>query len=743
MTSHTGFYLRNRHQLRFLCLLLIFFVVFSRPVGVSGQEVRARTRPKIGLALSGGSARGFAHIGVLEWFEAHHIPIDYLSGTSMGGLVGGCYATGMSTQEMRALIEGVDWQKALSGEPPFETLTYRRKEDRRAIPTKIEVGLRKGINLPSGLDAIQPVGMILSRISYPYSAIPNFDALPTPFRCVAVDLETGKAVTLKDGSLVTALRATMAIPAVFTPIEREGRLLADGGILDNIPTDAVKEMGADIIIAVDISLPLQDRASLKTFVSVLQRTADISGLENERRSLQLADIVIAPDLTGMSSTDFDRVGVFAERGFAGAEKRSALLSKFALNDEEWKAYVAARKSRRREKEFTPDFVKIDGVGKRGAAAINETLSIYSGSPFLPPFLEDDLTLLTGQGRYESTLYEKGSNNGKDGLLVHVEEKSYGPPFAKFGLEVNGADTSNIQFNLAGRLIGLDVGRYGAETRTDVRVGSQNEAAIEYYLPMSQHGWFVAPRAFSLAQFINSYKGNSRQAVFNTRSTGLAFDVGYAPGPLSEYRLGYEISHFDSSIQTGVSNLGRLSGPLSAVSLRWNFDGQDSPIIPTRGGRYTVATHYYFAAPHANSSYPDAELRYSQFSPAGMQGTRFVIAGAGTSFGSHGSVSQQFTLGGPFRLSAFGQQQFRGDNYLLVTTGYLRKISQLLPQIGGKVMIGGWYEVGSTFGSLSQSHFSQDIAVGFIAETLIGPVAFGGSFGDQGNARLFFSIGSLF
>ena len=210
-------------------------------------------RPKIGLALSGGSALGLAHIGVLEWFEKHHIPIDYIAGTSMGGLIGGGFAVGMTPGELRSTLRSIDWSNVFNGETPYRDLPLRRKEDVHDLQSRLVVGLRKGIQLPNGINAANPINLLLSRICLPYSELKSFDELPTPFRCMAVDMRSGQAVALKNGSLATALRATMAIPGVFTPVERDGTIYTDGGTLNDIPTEAVKSMGADIIIAVDLS----------------------------------------------------------------------------------------------------------------------------------------------------------------------------------------------------------------------------------------------------------------------------------------------------------------------------------------------------------------------------------------------------------------------------------------------------------------------------------------------------------
>src|SRR4051794_24448829 len=218
---------------------------------IAADPVPAPKRPKIGIALEGGGALGLGHIGVLEWLEKNHIPIDYIAGTSMGGLVGGLYASGKSTKEIRSLIREVNWNDVLRGQVPYRELAFRRKEDSRAYPNNIELGLKHGVSVPSGLNSGQQVKYILDRAALPYSNIKSFDDLPIPFRCVATEMNTGTAKVFQDGSLSDALRATMSLPALFTPAKTtEGKVYTDGGLLNNLPVDVVKSMGADIVIAV-------------------------------------------------------------------------------------------------------------------------------------------------------------------------------------------------------------------------------------------------------------------------------------------------------------------------------------------------------------------------------------------------------------------------------------------------------------------------------------------------------------
>src|SRR5215475_1203099 len=325
-------------------------------------------RRRIGLVLSGGGARGLAHIGVLEWFEQHRIPVDYIAGTSMGGLLGGLYATGMRPEEISRLTSRLDWDKLLSGPPSYDELSFRRKEDRRAYPSILEFGWRDGLRLPLAINPAHYIGLLLDRLTLPYSTVTSFDDLPIPFRCVATDMIAAQPVVLKDGSLAQALRATMAIPGIFTPIEIGGKVLADGGLLDNVPSGVVQAMGADLIIAVNVGTPLGTREDLQSLPGILSQVISVTTIGNERRGLQLADIVITPELDGFSSFDFRDRAVIQQRGYMAATLHATELEALSLDERSWQQYLADRNTRRRTIVPAPAGIVVTGIPEYRAEA---------------------------------------------------------------------------------------------------------------------------------------------------------------------------------------------------------------------------------------------------------------------------------------------------------------------------------------------------------------------------------------
>src|SRR5690349_1082223 len=330
---------------------------------IAARQTRQH-RPKIGVALEGGGAMGLAHIGVLKWFEEHHIPVDYVAGTSMGGLVGGFYATGMTPEEMQKLIEGLDWRKILGDRTPYEDLSYRRKEDQRAYPNSLIFGLKHGLSAPEGLIAGHQIGLVIDRVTLPYYDVSSFNDLPVPFRCVASDLVNGQSHVFQDGPLPVALRSTMSIPGAFSPVREGNAVYVDGGLLNNLPTDVVKQMGAEIVIAVHLEPALVESKDVRSVFSVLNHSVSAMIKENELHSLESADSIITVPLGEFTTVDYAKSGPIMQRGYEAAKAKAPMLQAFALNDADWVAYKQARKARERTELPAPQFVKIEGVSNR-------------------------------------------------------------------------------------------------------------------------------------------------------------------------------------------------------------------------------------------------------------------------------------------------------------------------------------------------------------------------------------------
>ena len=735
--------------------VVVFIIVFSLlniNFLVFGQTSALVKRPKIGLVLSGGGARGFAHIGVLKVLEENHIPVDYIGGASMGGLVGAMYAMGKSPAEIEEFVASLDWDKLLQISTSFDNLSFRRKEDRRNIPAPITLrGKPNDLKLPNALNSGHEIGLLLDRATLAYSQVRDFDNLPIPFRAVGTDMVRGTSVTLGKGSLSQALRATMSIPAVFSPVEIDGKILSDGGLVNNIPTDVVKAMGADILIVVNIETQLGSRESLESLPGVLSQIINIASAENSRRSLRQADFIIAPDLQNFTVGDFTQSKPIIELGYEGAEQKVALLKGLALNDADWQEHLANR--RRRELPETspvPIFVAVSGKDENATKTIEEKLGDkYDNQPLDKAKqleLAKDLSDLTGTGRFDSLDYDITEKDGKTGLLIRtgeIRETTSKPTKLELGFDVNSVEADNVNFNLLARLTFFDVGRYGAEWRNDLRLGSNTLLASEYFRPIGGTKFFVAPHVSYERRKINFFSDRTRLAQYGSETFQAGVDLGYSLNPRSELRAGLTVGYESAKRRIGDTLLPNIKGRFASANLRYTYDGLDKAQVPTRGILTRNLVNYYFDSADAAGRFAQAETTNLIFRPVGKRNIVFGFGNAGTTFGDTASPLRQFTLGGPFRLGGYGFEEFRASNYANGGLGVLYN-PKIFPEfLGGKAYVGAWYEGGSAFEKFGNLNYRQSVTGGVIAETPLGPVFIGGSLNENGRGRFYFSFGRLF
>jgi NTE family protein len=737
-----------------LSFLLLSCIFFSAVPILTAQEnpVVVKKRPTVGLVLSGGGARGLAHIGVLKVLEENRIPVDFVGGASMGALVGALYSMGRTPAEIEAFVAGMNWDQYVQSTAAFDNLSFRRKEDRRNIPSPIVLkGKANNLKLPNALNSGHEIGLLFDRTTLPYSLISSFAELPIPFRCVGTDMVTGASVELKDGSLPRALRASMSVPGVFAPVEIDGRILSDGGLVNNIPTNIVKDMGADILLVVNIETQLGNRESLDNLLGILAQTINIASADNSRRSLRQADLIIAPELGELSSTDFSKAAEIIELGYRGAQQKAEILKGLSLNEADWQSHLANRRARKlTEDPPTPKYLAVDGDNKKSVEAIDEKLGDkYVGQPLdkdRQDQLSKDLSELVGTGRFASLEFELQKKKNETGLKIITNEplaKTTKPTRLELGFDVNSVEADNVNFNLIARMTVFDVGRYGAEWRNDLRLGSSTLLATEYYRPIGSSGVFVAPRASYGRSRVNFFSGGSRNSEYVVQSFQIGADIGYSFSLKNEIRAGYTLGYESASRRIGDNVLPKIKGRFSAASVRWNYDGLNNAQVPTKGILTRNSLNYIFDSPDSTTGYAQFESRNMMFQPSGERNVIFGFANAGSTIGSTAPQLQQFALGGPFRLGGYGYDEFRGSNYAQGGFGYLYNPKSFPTFLGGKVYLGAWYEGGSIFENRQTANYRQSGTGGAIIETPLGPVFIGASVNEKGRSRIYFSFGRLF
>ncbi len=718
----------------------------QQPGVVANSNAAVSKRPALGLVLEGGGALGLAHIGVIRWLEEHRIPVNYIAGTSMGGLVGGVYATGRNAEQLYDVVKDIHWNQVMNGQTLFDDLSFRRKQDGREYPATVELGLKKGLQFPSGFNSGQEVSLVLDRIALPYSGITSFDDLPIPFACVATDLVTSSEQIFRSGPLDLALRSTMSLPGIFTPVHSGGHIYVDGGLLNNFPVSVAKAMGAQYVLGIHLEVaPLNPDASLSSF-AVLGRSIGTVVAANERRAMEGADMVVTVNLQKYSSLDFDAAEEIIKAGYAAAAASAAELLLLSVDEATWQQYLAERDTRIKKVQV-PQFVAVTGVPQDIAVPITDDLSGLVGKPVDIAKLEQDIRQLNGTGTFSVVNYSMVEKGGEPGLQLQAEPKGYSPPIVRPLIDINGASYDNVFFSIGGRITFLNFGGYRRELRTDVIFGTQYGLATEYYRPFtSTSDWFAAARAlYNNAQF-PLFNGNDFLALYRNRRALGGLDVGYAFGRTGELRFGYEGGYEQLKPQIGSSTeLPTVAGTTGDVRVQFLLDTLDRPTIPHSGESVRAYAKYFNANPGAPSGFPLSELQIQNFFRLNDPSSLFLNGYGGTSYGFKTGIPP-FELGGVTRFVAFGQNELLADQYFLFQTGYIRTLKRLPPLLGSTIDALGMFEIGKTyqlpFGP-KPPDLPGDVVGALIVNTLFGPVEVGGAVGDYGHAKFFFQVGRIF
>ena len=724
-------------------------LAFPQEQPAAPQEPPAKhSRPSVGLVLQGGGALGLAHIGVITWLEEHHIPVNYVAGTSMGGLVGGVYATGRTAAEVRTLVNEIHWDQVLSGKTPFADLSFRRKQDARDYPNSLEFGVRKGLQFPEGFNSGQQVTLILDQVALPYSEIKSFDDLPIPFACVATDLVSGKPKVFREGSLSLALRSTMSLPGIFSPVRTKDGIYADGGLLENLPVDVATQMGADLTLAVHLDEePLPPDANLSSF-SVLGRSISVMISANELRSMQKADILVSVPLQKYGTLDFDKADEIIKAGYDAAEAKAQVLLTLAVDDAAWSQYLAEREARRRPNPI-PTFVAVAGLNGDLSRRVQQQFEGIIGKPIDFDELSQAIMRLNGIGRFASLNYEFVKQNDQQGLLIKTQEHPYGPPFIRPLIVVDGASLNNVTFNLGARVTWLDIGGFRSEWRNDIILFSEYGFKSEYYHPFTPlTHWFAAPRLLLDDNPFYLYDDNKLLTVYRLHDYGGGADVGYHFGTTGELRVGYEGGWQKFLPEIGNrSELPTFAGGYGDTRVQYQLDRRDDAVIPRQGQAATVDFRWYNASPTISSPYPVLEATSQNFFRISQPASVFVNGFGGTTF-NYETGFPQFSLGGSQRLVSYGTNELLMNKYLLFQAGYLRQLARLPPLLGSGVYFLGLYEAAQVYGPPhtminEASGLPTDAAAGLIVNTIFGPVEAAYAYGDTGHHKFFFRIGRLF
>ena len=710
----------------------------------AGQDAQAPPRrPKIGIAFAGGGARGGAHVGVLKVLEELRVPVDYVAGTSIGSIVAALYASGMSPDEMEKVLATTDWDDALNDDQGRKDQPYRLKEDDDLYLIKAELGFYKGkLVLPSGLVHGQKLNYLLRRMTLPATNVRDFDRLRIPFRCVATDIVTGGKVVLSQGDLARAVRASMAIPGFFTPVEWDGKLLTDGGTADNMPVDVVREMGADVVIAIDISTPLKKRDEITSFLSIAGQTSGFLtrlNVEEQIRTLKKDhDVLVTPNLDEVSTLDFKQFPKASKQGFIAADAMRATFARFSVSEAEYAAFL--KKQRDPRVDPVVQEVRVEAPAGVDPRLLEGRIRSKPGKVDWP-LVERDLARLYELGDYETVDFHVATEGEKKILIFGGAPKPPAPTRVRFGLLLN-TDFSSSSFGLRLGTYFTRLNALRGEVRTKIEVGHQNSILLEFYQPTDFAGrFFVSPTVAFTRQPFDLYVEDTNVARLRTDQIGGGLDVGVSFGRYGEVRLGAvrAQTNFKTEIFSGQPTSGTAQS--AALRLRAVLDQADSVTFPRNG--YAAALEIFEAFDSAGGYDRYGKLKASAgFAKSFRETTAVVSFKTDSRIGPDARPAyDQARLGGLLNLSGLAPGQIYGDNTILGRLILYQRLAKMNSLVGTGVYAGLSIETGQAWTTgLTFSDLRLAGSAFLAADTSLGPLYLAVGLADRGFHSFYLALG---
>ena len=690
-----------------------------------------------------------SEIGVLQWFEEHHIPVDMIAGTSMGCMVSALYSSGKTIDELKTVMDGDVFSTVFRFQSSYQSRSFRRREDSRDLPNALTIGLKHGVSFRNSLLTDQGLNGFLDREFIRFDDKTDFNAMPIPLRCLATDITQAKTVTFSRGSVPDAVRASVSLPGIYRPFAIDNHELVDGGVLENLPTQTIHGMHADVVLAVSLPLAPVGKGDLDSIVGVLQRSFAVAIEASEARSRELADVVITPDVSGFGAADYLKTVSLAARGYAAAEAQKAALMKYAVSDEQWVEYLAQRRAKRRGPAGSVLRVRVKAPNADLTRAVEETFQPLVGKPVNTTAIDKLLDEVRSDGRYDadySVAYEAPADT-QPSILVTVADKKIGPPFFLVGANVEAQTGGVTRATLEGILLDQDFGGYGSELRTHIKAGFLTELNSEYYRALPRlttpagGSLFVAPRVDLLREPFYIYVNQKRIAERQLENGGGGVDLGWGNKSSRELRVGWEMAGIRWESVVGSDGQPDISGSMQRVRAQYIYDNEDRALVPQFGLHSVTRVGYLYGAVESADA-PEITTNNTYTHQIGKN--LFVMGGqAGTMFNRNVAQPFRFTLGGPLRLSASAIDEYRGTDYYLLQPSFLRRIASLPAPLGQSIYLGASYEAGQMYAPHTRTITRQNILFGLVAETPLGIITLAPAIGDSGHRKFVFTLGKFF
>ena len=719
---------------------------------VVAETTATEARPRIGLVLSGGGARGLAHVGVIQILEEMKIPISCIAGTSMGAIVGGLYAAGLSPAEMEKLVTSMEWNEAFKDKPPPSELTFRRKKDAAEYLIDSDLGFKnKKFQIPKGLLQGQNLNLMLKSILFHTEGVDDFDKLNIPFRAIATDIETGDAVVLGKGELVKAIRASMSIPALFAPVEIDNKMLVDGGVANNLPIDIVRQMGADVVIAVDISTKLSSRDQLTSSIEITAQLTSILVQRNTARqiqSLREGDILITPDMGDIGSADFFKAPEAVTVGRKKAEEMKPHLARFAAKEDDFMAYLKLQRHKDTEMPVI-DSVEVVNKTSLPTKLIGAHIDIKPGKKLDLSQLRRNIDRIYGIDTFERVDFRLMKKDKSTGIVFEPLEKSWGPNYFRFGLGMEDSFKGVSKYALTTKFTKTAMNRLAGEWSTEVRIGENSRIVTEFYQPVDDSlSYFVAVNAGYRVRDFNDYNEDGDVTTqHRAHSIHAGLDVGRQFGNWGELRLGINREYGAVRVLVGdhtgpaeyynrasifasaaYSTLDNYVFPLSGTDsyLTWNYNlkmlGSDIEVQALAFKWMTALTWRKF------TFLPSVEIRT-------------------TLDNDDMEVQDTFPLGGFLNLSGFGSNELFGRHTALARLIVYREIfSTGIGALTMPLYIGMSAETGNVWNKRADINFDSLILAGSVfigTKTFLGPIYLAYGQAQRSHSSVYLYLGQRF
>ena len=724
-------------------------LLFSCVSAAFAQPPIESDRERVGLVLSGGAARGLAHIGVLKALEEQGVAIDAIAGTSMGAVVGGLYAAGYSIAELEKLATELDWQQALSDAPPRKDIPFRRKQDDRDFLVKQKLSFRDDgtLGLPLGVLQGQNLALLLEKLFARVGAVEDFDQLPIPFRAVAADIATGEAVVFAHGHLALAVRASMSIPAILTPVEIDGRMLVDGGIANNIPVDIARQMGVDRVIVVDIGSPLAATESLHTVFDILNQSVALLTRRNSEAqlaTLQADDILVQPMLSGFAVTDFARAQDMMEAGYRATDALQWRFASVAPPLQERSRLPSNLKKPKQAPLITS--VQIHNTSKVGDGVIRYYIQQPLDQPLDIKQLQKDMGTLYGLEYFDRVEYRLQPEKNGNALVITATDKQTGTDYLRLGLNLSDDLRGDSVFNIGAsfRMNGLN--RLGAEWFTRVQLGDHQELYTEFYQPLDIGSrYFVSPWLHGEVSNIKFRENGNPIAEYRVQRVRYGVNLGRQISTNAEIRFGLGSGWGDADVRIGEQDLPEFSFKEGYYHLQYAFDSLDNVNFPTRGEELRVSARQHATELGSDERYRQWLIELNK--PLHWGDNTWILGGRyARTMDAKEVVSSSYQIGGAQQLSGYRENALAGQNVSIARMVYYRRLTPVRAfSLGLPVYAGLSLERGRVWNQANDldSGYINAMSVFVAVDTPLGPLNLSYGFNDADESALYLNLGRRF